>query len=69
MRLILIKLIHGYQYLISPLTPPSCRFTPTCSHFACDALGRYGVIKGSWLSIKRIFRCNPWSAGGYDPVP
>ncbi|MDD4977979.1 MAG: membrane protein insertion efficiency factor YidD [Gallionella sp.] len=69
MRLILIKLIHGYQYLISPLTPPSCRFTPTCSHFACEALGRYGVIKGSWLSIKRIFRCNPWSAGGYDPVP
>ena len=69
MRLILIKLIHGYQYFISPLTPPSCRFTPTCSHFACEALGRYGVIKGSWLSIKRIFRCNPWCTGGYDPVP
>jgi len=69
MRLILIKLIHAYQYLISPLTPPNCRFLPTCSHYACEALGRHGVIKGSWLSVKRILRCNPWSAGGYDPVP
>lgn len=69
MRLILIKLIHGYQYLISPLSPPSCRFTPSCSHYACEALGRHGVTKGLWLSIKRIFRCNPWCAGGYDPVP
>lgn len=69
MRLILIKLIHGYQYLISPLSPPTCRYLPTCSNFACEALIRHGAIKGSWLSIKRIFRCNPWSAGGYDPVP
>ncbi len=69
MRLILIKLIHGYQYIISPLSPPSCRFTPTCSHYACDALIRYGVFKGVWLSIKRLVRCNPWCSGGYDPVP
>ena len=69
MRLILIKLIHGYQYIISPLSPPSCRFTPTCSHYACDALIRYGVFKGVWLSVKRLVRCNPWCSGGYDPVP
>lgn len=69
MRLILIKIIHGYQYFISPLSPPSCRFTPTCSHYACEALSRFGVIRGTWMSVKRISRCNPWSAGGYDPVP
>jgi putative membrane protein insertion efficiency factor len=69
MRLILIKLIHGYQYIISPLSPPSCRFTPTCSHYACDALIRYGVFKGVWLSVKRLVRCNPWCSGGYDPIP
>lgn len=69
MRLILIKLIHGYQYFISPLSPPSCRFMPTCSHYACDALLRHGVIKGLWLSIKRLVRCNPWNPGGYDPIP
>lgn len=69
MRLILIKLVNVYQYLVSPLTPPSCRFTPTCSHFACEALQRYGVLKGTFLSVKRIFRCNPWCTGGYDPVP
>ncbi|MDD4964078.1 MAG: membrane protein insertion efficiency factor YidD [Gallionella sp.] len=69
MRLILIKLIHGYQYFISPLSPPSCRFVPSCSQYAVDALTRYGFIKGSWLSIKRIARCNPWHSGGYDPIP
>ncbi|MDD2776240.1 MAG: membrane protein insertion efficiency factor YidD [Gallionella sp.] len=69
MRLILIKLIHGYQYFISPLSPPSCRFVPSCSQYAVDALTRYGFMKGSWLSIKRIARCNPWHSGGYDPIP
>jgi putative membrane protein insertion efficiency factor len=69
MRLILIKLIHGYQYFISPLSPPSCRFVPSCSQYAVDALTRYGFIKGSWLSVKRIARCNPWHTGGYDPIP
>ncbi|MFY9259429.1 MAG: membrane protein insertion efficiency factor YidD [Gallionella sp.] len=69
MRLILIKLIHGYQYFISPLSPPSCRFVPSCSQYAVDALTRYGLIKGSWLSVKRIARCNPWHTGGYDPIP
>jgi hypothetical protein len=69
MRRILIKLIHGYQYLISPLSPPTCRFIPSCSHYACDAVTKHGVFKGSWLSIKRLARCNPWHPGGYDPAP
>ncbi|MEI7455357.1 MAG: membrane protein insertion efficiency factor YidD [Nitrosomonadales bacterium] len=69
MRRILIKVIHGYQYLISPMRPPTCRFIPSCSHYACDALARHGLIAGSWLSIKRIARCNPWNPGGYDPAP
>jgi putative membrane protein insertion efficiency factor len=65
----MIKLIHGYQYLISPLIPPTCRFTPTCSHYTCETLAKYGVVKGGWLGIRRLLRCNPWNAGGYDPVP
>ncbi|HCJ51332.1 MAG: membrane protein insertion efficiency factor YidD [Gallionellales bacterium CG_4_10_14_3_um_filter_54_96] len=69
MRRILIKVIHGYQYFISPLRPPSCRFTPSCSHYACEALTKHGLLKGLWLSIKRLVRCNPWHPGGYDPIP
>lgn len=69
MRWLLIKLIGAYQYLFSPLTPPTCRFTPTCSHYACEAIARHGVGFGVWLSIKRVVRCNPWNPGGYDPVP
>ncbi|MEW6562177.1 MAG: membrane protein insertion efficiency factor YidD [Pseudomonadota bacterium] len=68
-RQIPIKLIRLYQYLISPLLPPTCRFTPTCSHYACEAFSRFGLIKGGWLSVKRIARCNPWNPGGYDPLP
>jgi hypothetical protein len=69
MRRIVIKLVHAYQYLISPLNPPTCRFTPTCSHYACEALAKHGVIKGGWFGIKRLLRCNPWNPGGYDPAP
>jgi putative membrane protein insertion efficiency factor len=69
MRRIIIQLIHGYQYLISPLIPPSCRFSPSCSHYACEALAKHGVVKGGWLSVKRLLRCNPWNPGGYDPTP
>ncbi|HET7832884.1 MAG TPA: membrane protein insertion efficiency factor YidD [Gallionella sp.] len=69
MRRIVIKLIRGYQYLISPLYPPTCRFIPSCSQYATDAITKFGVVKGGWLSIKRILRCNPWNPGGYDPVP
>jgi hypothetical protein len=62
-------IISGYQYLISPLLGPHCRFYPTCSSYAQQAVQRYGIFKGSWLSIKRLSRCHPWHAGGEDPVP
>ncbi|MFI5236419.1 MAG: membrane protein insertion efficiency factor YidD [Ignavibacteriales bacterium] len=65
----LIILIKTYQLLISPLFPPSCRFTPTCSHYSVEALKKHGIIKGSWLSIKRILKCHPWGGSGFDPVP
>lgn len=58
-----------YRRCISPLTPPSCRFTPTCSEYALQALKKHGAIKGSWLTIKRLLRCHPWGGSGYDPVP
>jgi uncharacterized protein len=61
--------IRFYQKFISPFTLPSCRFTPTCSQYAVEALRRYGPIKGLWLAIKRILRCHPWGGSGYDPVP
>lgn len=61
--------IHFYRKVISPLTPPSCRFYPTCSMYALEAIEKHGAAKGSWLAIKRIARCHPFNAGGYDPVP
>jgi putative membrane protein insertion efficiency factor len=64
-----IVLIKTYQLLISPLFPPSCRFTPTCSHYTLEALKKYGILKGGWLGFKRIIRCHPWGGSGYDPVP
>jgi len=64
-----ILLIKIYQLLISPLFPSSCRYTPTCSHYTLEALKKYGLLKGSWLGIKRIARCHPWGGSGYDPVP
>ncbi len=66
---ILILLIKGYRAFISPLFPPSCRFNPTCSQYTMTAIERFGAIKGSYLGIKRILRCHPFQAGGYDPVP
>ncbi len=65
----LIWLVRGYQLVISPFVPPSCRFHPTCSHFAIEALQKHGVLKGGWLAVHRIFRCHPWHPGGHDPVP
>ena len=66
---LLMLLVKFYRYSISPLLPPSCRFTPTCSQYALEALRRHGAIKGFWLTIKRILRCHPWGGSGYDPVP
>ena len=68
-RLILIVPIKAYQILISPLLGPSCRFTPTCSQYAVEAIQKYGPLKGSWLAFKRIIKCHPWGGCGHDPVP
>lgn len=61
--------IKAYRRVVSPLLPPRCRFTPTCSAYAITAIERYGVIRGGWLAVKRIARCHPWNPGGADPVP
>ncbi len=64
-----ILLVKFYQKAISPLTPATCRFSPTCSQYTLTALEKYGLFKGGWLGIKRIFSCHPWGKKGYDPVP
>ena len=61
--------VYFYRVFISPLTPPSCRYTPTCSQYMVEAVLKYGIFKGGWLGIKRILRCHPWGGTGYDPVP
>lgn len=68
MRAIAIALLRGYKCTISPLLPPSCRFTPTCSEYAAEAIAKYGLIKGMGLGVRRLLRCHPFCAGGYDPV-
>ncbi len=64
-----IGLIKLYQWIISPAIGPKCRFTPSCSHYAVEALKKYGLFRGLWLSVKRLSRCHPWGGQGYDPVP
>ena len=64
-----IVLIRFYQVCISPLKPPTCRFTPTCSAYALEALRKHGLFKGSWLAVRRILKCHTWGGSGYDPVP
>lgn len=68
-RTALVLAVRGYQVAISPLLPPSCRYYPTCSHYAVEALERYGPWRGSWLALRRILRCHPFRPGGFDPVP
>ena len=69
MRKILIALIGVYRYLISPLMGNHCRFYPSCSDYAQTAIGRFGVLRGGWMSLRRIGKCHPWHEGGIDPVP
>ncbi|WP_188982166.1 membrane protein insertion efficiency factor YidD [Pseudomonas matsuisoli] len=66
---ILVLLVRGYQLAISPLLGPRCRFHPTCSHYAIDAVQAHGPLKGSWLTLRRLSRCHPFHPGGLDPVP
>jgi len=68
-RRLAVWAIRLYQIAISPLFPASCRFTPTCSQYAIEAVERFGILRGGWLSLKRIARCHPFHPGGYDPVP
>ncbi|WP_445749536.1 membrane protein insertion efficiency factor YidD [Polaribacter sp.] len=64
-----VFLVRFYQVAISPLTPATCRYSPTCSHYTLEALQKHGLFSGGWLAIKRIFSCHPWGGSGYDPVP
>jgi putative membrane protein insertion efficiency factor len=65
----LLLLIKAYQFFVSPLLGDRCRFYPSCSDYACQAIERYGIFKGLWISLKRILRCHPFNPGGFDPVP
>ncbi|MGV0040052.1 membrane protein insertion efficiency factor YidD [Mycobacterium colombiense] len=64
-----IFLIQLYRHMVSPLRPATCRFVPTCSQYAVDALNEYGLIRGSWLAVARLAKCGPWHEGGWDPIP
>jgi putative membrane protein insertion efficiency factor len=68
-RLLLIGFVRAYQMLLSPLLPASCRYYPTCSAYAVEALQRHGALRGGWLAVRRIARCHPFRPGGFDPVP
>jgi len=61
--------VYFYRACISPMFPPACRFTPTCSRYAVEAVMRHGIFRGGWLAVRRILRCHPWGGSGYDPVP
>lgn len=69
MKWVLIGLVRVYQYTLSPLLGQVCRYYPSCSHYAVEALDRHGAIKGSWLTVRRLARCHPWAPGGVDHVP
>lgn len=69
MKRLLVALLRAYQYAISPLLGRNCRYFPTCSEYAVEAVQKYGAARGGWLGLKRVCRCHPWHPGGYDPVP
>lgn len=69
MRYVFIFIVRAYQVVLSPLLPAACRYHPTCSHYAIEALEKHGAIRGGWLAVKRIARCHPFRPGGFDPVP
>ena len=69
LQFIVLLPVYFYRYSISPLIAPRCRYTPTCSEYAIEAVKKHGIIKGGWLAIKRIGSCHPWGGSGYDPVP
>ena len=68
MQRVVIALLRGYKLVISPLLPSACRYYPTCSEYMIEAIRKYGVLKGTWLGLKRLGRCHPFHEGGYDPV-
>ena len=68
MKWLLIKFFRLYQLLLSPMLPNACRYTPTCSQYAIEAVTKYGAFKGGWMALKRILSCHPWGGHGYDPV-
>jgi len=68
-RALLLGLLRFYKAAVSPWLPPACRFQPTCSEYAAEAVERYGVVRGSWLGMRRLLRCHPFCRGGFDPVP
>lgn len=69
LRHIVLLPVYFYRYSISPLIPPRCRYTPTCSQYTVEAVLKHGILNGGWLAVKRIFSCHPWGGSGYDPVP
>jgi putative membrane protein insertion efficiency factor len=69
LQFIVLLPVYFYRYSISPLMAPRCRYTPTCSEYAIEAVKKHGILKGGWLAIKRIGSCHPWGGSGYDPVP
>jgi putative membrane protein insertion efficiency factor len=67
-RNVVVAMLRAYQWAVSPLFPPSCRYVPTCSEYAMEAVERYGAMRGSWMALRRVLRCHPFVRGGYDPV-
>lgn len=69
LKLLIINIIKIYQRFISPFFPSSCKFSPSCSRYGIEAINKHGAIRGSYLTVKRVLKCNPWNNGGYDPIP